>query len=306
MTRLFYLCLFSVAAFIFQHCGNASENTAAPTASPVPTRTSSPAPVGFNDYWYQGKAELSSYTVTQERYGELRPAEQVNIFVTEDLSRQKQVKLDNPDQAGNDRVPVLKLNTVRRFHTGIYDYSVEESIFTPVDGGPTLKTTCTVQDWCGHVFSQINLDKKDYRIRQFSYFETEGDTDQRLPQTLLEDELWTKLRLDPATLPLGKVQVIPSTLYLRFRHQPFQVHPATLVVEKGERESTLRLTYDDLPRSLAIRFESASPYRILGWEELDKGQLMSKGQLKTTRMEAYWSQHDNRHDGMRDSLQVTF
>ena len=298
--------LFCLAALLFAQCGYAPENASTPAASPIPTLASNPLTVGFQDYWYQGKAELSSYTVTQERYGEIRPAEQVNIFVTEDFSRQKQVKLDNPDQAGNDRVPVLKLNSVRRFHTGIYDYSILESVFTPVDNSATLKTTSTVQDWCGQVFTQINLEKKDYRIRQFSYFETEGDTDERLPQTLLEDELWTKLRIDPAALPLGKVQIIPATLYLRFRHQPFKTHSANLALEKGDRESTLRLTYADIPRSLAIRFESASPYRILGWEELDNGKLMSKGVLKTTRMEAYWSEHDVKHDGMRDSLQVTF
>ncbi len=306
MTRFLCLPLLGLAAFICSQCSHAPQNIKAADSTPTATLASIPVSTGFQEYWYQGKAELSSYTVTQERYGELRPAEQVNIFVTEDLSRQKQVKLDYPDQAGSDRVAVLKLNSVRRFHTGIYDYSVEESVFTPVDGSPTLKTTCTVQDWCGQVFTQRNLDKKDYRIRQFSYFETEGDSDQRLPQTLLEDELWTKLRIDPAALPLGKVQVVPATLYLRFRHQPFQVHDATLSMEKGNGEHTLRLHYDDMARDLAIRFEPTSPYRILGWEELDNGKLMSKGQLKTTRMEAYWSQHDNKHNGMRDSLQVAF
>jgi hypothetical protein len=107
------------------------------------------APVGFNDYWYQGKAEITAYAVEQERYGEIRKAEQVNIFVTEDFSARKQVKLDDPAAAGADRVPVLKLNTVRRYHTGIYDYSMMQSVFTPVSGDKTLKTTCSVQDWCG-------------------------------------------------------------------------------------------------------------------------------------------------------------
>lgn len=306
MIRIFHLSIFYFAALIFSQCGQASQTTQSTNGTPATKLTSNPISTGFQEYWYQGKAELSSYIVSQERYGEIRPAEQVNIFVTEDLSRQKQVKLDHPDQAGNDRVPVLKLNIVRRFHTGIYDYSVEESVFTPVDGNPTLKTNTSVQDWCGQVFTQLNLDKKDYRIRQFSYFETEGDSDHRLPQTLLEDELWTKLRIDPAALPLGKVQVIPATLYLRFRHQPFEVHSANLSMEKGDRENMLRLIYEDIPRSLAIRFEAASPYRILGWEEMDNGKLMSSGQLKTTRMEAYWSQHDNKHNGLRDSLQVEF
>jgi len=305
MTRLL-LFFFSVSAVFLQNCGDQTKTTAvADSGKPVAVSTVYPA-MDFNTYWYQGKAELSSYEVTQERYGELRPAEQVNIFVTEDFSRSKQVKLDNPDQAGNDRVPILKLNSVRRFHTGIYDYSVLESVFTPINGSPSLKLTCSVQDWCGQVFTQYNLDKKDYRVRQFSYFETEGDSDKKLPLTLLEDELWTKLRLQPDSLPLGRVQIIPATLYLRFRHLPFVVHTATLALEKGAKENTLKVNYEDVPRSLSIRFESASPYRILGWEEMDQGKLMSKGTLKTIRMEPYWQQHDVKSDGMRDSLQLQF
>ncbi len=56
----------------------------------------------FGDYWYQGKAELTSYDLEQVRYGEKREGEAVLIFVTEDFSKSKQVKLDNPNQAGDD------------------------------------------------------------------------------------------------------------------------------------------------------------------------------------------------------------
>ncbi|MEO6039549.1 MAG: hypothetical protein ABIQ93_14135 [Saprospiraceae bacterium] len=305
MIRFLGLFLLLITALTGQNCAGKSEKAAGSGAntSAIPKLS---GPLDFNSYWNQGKAELSTYEVTQERYGELRPAEQVNIFVTEDFSREKQVKLDTPDQAGNDRVPVLKLNSVRRFHTGIYDYSVLQSVFTPIDGSATLKLTCSVQDWCGHVFTQFNMAKNEYRIRQFSYFEAEGDSDQKLPLVLLEDDLWSHIRLHPDVIRLGRVQLIPATLYLRFRHQPFAVHTANLTIEKGERENTLRVVYEDIQRSLSIRFEPVSPYRILGWEEMDKGKLMSKGNLKTTRMESYWSEHDIKSDGLRDSMQVHF
>ena len=306
MIRFLHLTLYCTAIFFLPNCGPTTEKPTTSAALPASAPVAALAPISFDDYWYQGKAELSTYEVTQERYGEERPAEQVNIFVTEDFSRQKQVKLDDPAKAGADRVPVLKLNSVRRFRTGIYDYSVLQSVFTPIDGTPTLKITSTVQDWCGHVFTQFNLDKKEYRIRQFSYFEGEGDSDLRLPLTILEDDLWLHLRLHPELIRLGRVLIVPATLYLRFRHEPFEAHTATLVMEKGERENTLRVTYEDIPRSLTIRFEPASPYRILGWEEIDKGQLMSKGTLKTVRLEPYWMQHGNKFNGMRDSLQVHF
>jgi hypothetical protein len=255
-------------------------------------------------YWYQGKAEISTYAVTQERYGEPREAEQVNVFVTEDFSKQKQVKLDNAAAAGADRVPVLKLNSIRRFETGIYDYSIMQSIFSPTDGGPAIKSTCTVQDWCGQVFFQTNRTPDGYQAKGFSYFESEGDTDVKLPKALLEDELWVRLRLDPSAIPTGKQLVIPSAVYSRIRHKAYTALTAEISTEKGEKESILRVRYEGTPRSLSIRYETAFPYRILGWEEMDNARNSSSGTLKKTRMQAYWSENSNAFSGLRDSLGI--
>ena len=87
----------------------------------------------FGDYWYQGKAELTSYDLEQARYGEIHPGHAVLIFVTEDFSRSKHVKLDRPQSAGDDAVKVLKLNFMKKFNTGIYPYSMMSSMFTPID-----------------------------------------------------------------------------------------------------------------------------------------------------------------------------
>jgi hypothetical protein len=264
-----------------------------------------PLDPGFNQYWYAGVAELCTYDVVQERYGEERMAEQVNIFVTEDLSQSKQVKLDQPEGAGNDRVPVLKLNCLRKFETGIYDYSIMQSVFTPVTGAPTLKTTTSVQDWCGHIFTQSNLlPNGGYRVRGLSYFESEGDLDVQLPLTLLEDELWTRIRLNPSSIPTGKISLIPAAIYVRLRHKPVAVAQAEISLQKGAAESILQVQYTDIPRSLSIRFETAAPYKILGWEETHNGRTASKGTLKATRKSAYWGEHENRHHTLRDSLRL--
>ncbi len=98
-----YLRHFSglVALLLVACSSSAPEKTAAPAAA-----TAAPLPPGFGAYWFQGKAELTSYDLQQARYGELHLGQAVLIFVTEDLSRQKQVKLDNPDAApAGDRVP---------------------------------------------------------------------------------------------------------------------------------------------------------------------------------------------------------
>lgn len=256
----------------------------------------------FAKYWFQGKAELSTYEVEQERYGEIRNATQVNVFVTEDFSRSKQVKLDDAAAAGADRLPVLKLNSLRRFETGIYDYAIMQSVFTPIDGSPTVKSTCSVQDWCGQVFFQTNLAKEGYRARGFSYFEAEGDSDVKLPAVQLEDALWTQIRINPEKIKTGKQQIIPACLYSRIRHKAYTALDATVNIEKGGTESVLSVLYEGTPRSLKIRFEHAFPYRILGWEEMDNARLSSRGTLKKQRMEAYWGQNSNAFSPLRDSL----
>jgi len=86
----------------------------------------------FSDYWFSGKAELNSYDLQQSRYGEIRDGEVIFIFVTEPFSLSKQVKLDNSLDSDKDRVSVLKLNESRKFKTGIYDYSILTSTFTPI------------------------------------------------------------------------------------------------------------------------------------------------------------------------------
>lgn len=267
-------------------------------------------PVTADNYWYQGKAEISTFEVLQSRYGQDRTAEQVNVFVTEDFSAQKQVKLDDAAAAGSDRVPVLKLNAIRRFKTGIYDYSLMCSVFSPNQLTPShaLKSSWTIQDWCGHVFAQTNLQPDGaYRLRQFSYFEKEGDSDERLNPELLEDEIWTALRIDPARFTkIDALNVLPSTLYFRFQHKPFKVEKASVFIEKGAIESVLHLAYTDIPRTLDIRFETAAPYRIVGWEESDGGKITSKGTLRKTLLTDYWKHNDNASEPLRDSLSLQF
>ena len=108
----------------------------------------------WGDYWYQGNAEINSFELTQYRYGEPREGEAVLIFVTEDFSQKRNVKLDQPDQAGKDKVSVLKMNQTRDFITGIYPYHMMLSAFTPIKAqSQGVKFVASVQDWCGHTFS---------------------------------------------------------------------------------------------------------------------------------------------------------
>jgi len=185
-------------------------------------------PGRFQEYWHQGKAEISRYELHQARYGESHDGYAVMIFVTEDFLADLQVKKERGDGEG---YPVLKLNATRNFVTGIYPYSLMTSVFTEVrfDGVETPKVTFTSQEWCGQVYMQLNLGKDGYRARIHSYFQNEADQDRQLPRAVLEDELWTAIRVAPNHLPTGDFQMIPSLQYLRLMHrepEPRREEPA--------------------------------------------------------------------------------
>ncbi len=257
----------------------------------------------FHDHWSQGRAEITSYELEQARYGELHPGHAVLIFVTEDFSREKHVKLDAPQRAGADRVPVLKLNATRKFNTGVYPYSVMTSIFTPVDGSGTLKVSTSVQEWCGHVYSQLNRAESGFRIEQRSYFESEGDAQLDHPGFELEDDLWTRLRLNPQSLPTGSFSMLPSSLHLRLKHLPWQAVAAIGEHLPADERGLVayRLTYPSQSRSLTIRYSPAHPHEIEGWQE-SAGGLTTRAVKKERLMLDYWSRNRLEDAGLRERL----
>jgi hypothetical protein len=132
--------------------------------------------------WYAGKAEVSRFRLDQARYGEVREGDAVLVFVTEDFLPETQVKFEGRP-APDAPVSVLKLNAMRTFNTGVYPYSTMTSVFSPVaaQNGP-YKVTTSVQEWCGHVFMQLNRRDSGYSGVYYSYFQAEGRRRLRTPR----------------------------------------------------------------------------------------------------------------------------
>ncbi len=262
----------------------------------------------FKNYWYAGKAEVSSYHLLQSRYGEERNGKAMMIFVTEDFSVNKQVKLDDPDNAGADKTRVLKLNMTKNFITGIYPYSLMLSAFTPVDihhVPHTLKLTMSAQEWCGQVFSQVNLHHKNYVITSHSYFENEGEETLNLKVTWLEDEIWNRIRLDPQTLPVGEVEIIPGLFFTRLNHIGLASEKAICTKEEAADLITYRISYPLHKRTLAIEFEKAFPHRINGWTETQEHNgknYTTTATLDKQIINDYWTKNKNEFQYLRDSL----
>lgn len=263
----------------------------------------------FNDYWYSGKAELDAYNLKQARYGEIHDGKAVLIFVTEPFSRSKQVKLDYPEKYGVDKQSVLKLNFTKKFTTGIYPYSMMMSAFTPVEeANPSPKISMSSQEWCGHVYSQLNLNKENYHLSSFSYFEQEGDLEKDIPAGLLEDELWNLIRINPDKLPIGDLQIIPSLFHTRLLHKELKAKSVHASMVKHEDYNVYSLEYPDDKRVISITFENQFPFKVLSWREkivgLDGKEIITSAVLDKTLVIDYWSKHKNSDRYLRDSLNL--
>lgn len=309
MKHFVYLLLLTLAVAAEYGCQQSANST------PKTTMTNTEGGVGtqkFNDYWYQGKAEVASYILRQSRYGEVREGDAALVFVTEGFSKNKQVKLDYPGRAGNDQISVMKMNFTKKFNTGIYPYSVMLSVFTPVQRKQfpnTLKAAMSAQEWCGQVYTQLNLDKNMYKVRGYSYFEQEGDVDNQISQVFLEDELWTVARLDYKLLPTGRFEAMPGLMHTRLNHQALAPIQAEASLEDTKSQVVYRLHYPIANRSLVVEIEKSFPHKILGWEETFQSrgqQRVTKAVLDKTLWIDYWNKNSNQDAYLRDTLRLEY
>ncbi|MEL6656094.1 MAG: hypothetical protein AAFR36_06590 [Bacteroidota bacterium] len=262
---------------------------------------------GLDKYWYQGLGELNTYELEQNRYQGIHKGQLLLIFVSEDFLTDKQVKNDRYQNPNSTKI--LKTNSITRFTTGLYDYSIMSSIFTPAytkDYPRTLKVSHTSQDWCGQTYAQVNLQEDGgYQQQLHSYFENEADQTEAQNADALEDELLNRIRLSPADLPTGNLNLIPAMTFLRLRHQPFRAVAANVSLAdysgdefEGEDLKIYTLEYPSLKRKVEYVFDGVSPYRIQGFTDsypsaFDGVIRTTKATRKETKLEAYWSQNSN-------------
>lgn len=263
----------------------------------------------FWDHWGDGKAELSRYEGEVARYGELREADTVLIYVTEPHDRRTWIKDDAV--ADEHRVNVLKLNHATKFQTGIYPYSVMTSVFSPVDdwGTPRFqptKVSLTSQEWCGHVFHGVWPGPERFLSEVHSYFAGEGDAtrvESTPPDTLYEDALFIQLReLDGEFAGGGdwKGHLVPRLWERRKAHDQLAAVPATITRSQaeldGEPVTRFELRYGD--KEVVYDIARAYPRRIVRLKRSDGTHLRL---AETTRL-PYWRLNSPGDEKYREQL----
>jgi hypothetical protein len=282
---------------------------APPAAKSGATVAFAPAPQYGDAFWKQwgdGRAELAAYDLETPRYGAMRKGIAVAIFVTETFSNELRVKADPGKHPKSDEYPVLKLNLVHDFSTGIYDYNLMTSAFlslTPMNhrpsGAPT-KVSFSAQEWCGQAYSQVLLDSEGARYTAHSYFDGEADRATALAAPLdavSEDALlvWARGLAYPKVEPGQSVNapLLRSLRESRLLHQSESVTHAvfaraaaqqSVTVSAGVFDCSVSTVSVESGRTWTFFTESAAPNRIVRWNCSDgeKGDLLGSDRL------AYW------------------
>jgi len=282
-------------------------------AGPAPAAVNEPE---FGAYWRDGRAELDGYRLTVNRYGHPRAAQAVLVYVTEPFSASKHVKVDDPSKNPTDTFDALKLNFVRRFQTGVYDYHTMVSLFTrSLDFSP-VKVTFTSAEWCGQVCEQLDFTGSRVSERFDSYFEGESAvrTLEIPPAAVVEDDLFILLRgLRGAYLAPGRssaIRILSSPFYSRLTHQPPKwleasvsrlPGPETIRVPAGSFLTDVYVVRIRGKREGRFHIERAYPHRVIRWswkQEAQGDALASKlggtdaGELSGSARLEYWKLHD--------------
>ena len=258
----------------------------------------------FNQYWYDGNAEITSYKLSQVRYGEIHEGRAVTIFVTEDFLPEKQVKADYQNEKN---IPVLKLNSTKKFLTGVYPYSLMTSTFSPVDNDiHPLKITFSSQEWCGNTFMQLN-NRKNFEIDFYSYFESNSDKKLSLEKNILENSFWNLARINPYQIKKGRYKIIPSFEFLALNHKKIKPYDAEVNLLKQDNLLNLTIYYPELKRKLILNLTEDFPFTIESWEEhMVRGQkkLVTKAEKIEKIKVKYWNKNSNKDKIIREKLRI--
>ena len=275
----------------------------------------SQAPAGFWDHWGDGRAEIDAYTLTQPRYGELRHGTAVLVYVTETFTQGQRVKSDG---GHSDEMPVLKLNEVRDFQTGIYDYNVLTSTFVVLDGslalGVPTKVSMGSQEWCGNVYEQLLFWPDRLERTLHSYFDGEGDRRETMPipaRGIDGDALPIVVRgLAGDLVPPGGERTVPvldRVLDSRFQHEPPRFRTTTITRAADTETVEAPLGRFEVQRFEAsteggqtMRFyvEVAPPQRLIGWTRSDGEEAWIRGSVRTS----YWQENHEGDEAMLKDL----
>jgi hypothetical protein len=248
----------------------------------------------FDDpIWDDGRAELSVYKGTIERYGKPRSLEATIIVVKEDMDVPQRVKSERGPIAGRTRT-VLKQNTLRNFKTGTYEYHQMSSTFLDRSTGNLEKLVMSSTEGCGITFVEVLPQENAWRHVSHSYWDGEGDRERliehRPGRRMIAGDaltLWLR-RLDLGRPQWVEAHGLPSQISVHVV-EPKLVPAGVEVVGRADRYGfPVNVEWGGRPEERRIDrywFDSAWPHTLTRFEGGADSTVLER--VKTMRI-AYW------------------
>lgn len=222
----------------------------------------------LRDYWTNGTVEMNTYMLMQTGDEGALEGEMVLLYALEDVFQ--------PDCTAFADKAILRLSMVKKNRDEIFESRLTTHIYTPANGldetpEPTVKIIYGAEQWEEQHYSRVEKDQNGYRIKSYS-FDTGEALRTRYFTAMPEEDVWTRMRLDPLSLPMGSFEMIPGQEYLD-RHS---IEPESYgVIGKLQLQITAdhlqhyvyQLYFPELQRRVEWRFEAYFPYTLLNWEE---------------------------------------
>lgn len=329
--RLTLVFLGLLSMLLMAGCASSPQKTAGtdsgakpgPVAVP-PVRD--PYSTEFWRHWSDGAAELSGFELTAMRYGKARQGTAVTIFVTEPFAESNRVKADPGHHESSDEFPVLKLNLVRDYHTGIYDYNEMLSVFMglkPSGGrsfGYPAKVSFSAQEWCGHLYTQLLPTEGGISGTAHSYFDGEADQISRIEEpvnAVYEDTvlLWARGQSAPFLTPGQTARTKMLNSLFTARGDLDKLKWLDVILERGSKQETITVPAG---RFSAVRqtvrsgdmilwsvwTEAGAPYRLVRWENSlgESARLTGSARLKYWELNAPGGEKELSKLGIRARL----
>ncbi len=315
--------LFAALSLALLACGPRSPVEPKAVVQSQPAPSADPYPAEFWRHWSDGAAELTGYELTAVRYGEKRSGTAVTIFVTEPFSESERVKADPGVHPPSDEFPVMKLNLVRDYPTGIYDYNEMLSTFIglkPAGGrapGSPAKVSFSSQEWCGHIYAQALPAGNEVSVTAHSYFDRQADQLRNIPARpggFHEDAIWLWARgmAAPFLQPGESVQkpMLPSFFQVRGNAGALSWQDVTLersieqerlITALGPLQAERWSVRDGATTRWTIWVEAGLPHRILRWEGAtgESGAILRSERLKYWEMNGLEGQKTLSRLGLR-------
>ncbi len=224
----------------------------------------------FTDYWKNGKTEITKYDLKEDSISVGEGSLTFNIDYVNGVNKSDSIQVLHSDFRGK----IQKEN---------YDYSAMTSAYLPLNltlRPHAMKVINSVQEPSGNSFIASSQIPKSYEIKVKNTFKEKTKEHFILERQHLEDELWTKIRMNPNDLPTGDIEIIPSFAYWQSVRKSPNIYEAKAELKEyvgteftGKKLQLYTLDYPDLKRNLSIVFEGDFPFEIVGWRRVSDGKV---------------------------------